>query len=379
MRRNALVCVLGASLALGLMAGASARKLERTPVPDLSGKVLTVNGPIDPAQLGETLVHEHIFINFKASPPMVPPPTSITVIEPPSAERKKNLFQLTDFDESLDAIMQFKRAGGSSIVDLSNFGLARDPVALLLVARASGLNVVMGSGWYMKQMHPPDMDRLSLEQLTDIIVRDITVGAQGTHIRSGIVGEVGVVGKPLTDNEKKSIRAAARAARITGAPMNIHNFEPIEEMRIVLDIIESEGVALNRVAMSHIGINPDGTWDPAIHELAFGRGTYVEWDYFGQAPLPAEMDAKRIDSILAAIQAGRTSQILLSHDICSQAQLQVNGGGGYTYIKNVIIPGLKARGVSDATIHQIMVENPRRLLAFVAPQAPIGQPRGPAR
>lgn len=75
-----------------------------------------------------------------------------------------------------------------------------------------------------------------------------------------------------------------------------------------------------------------------------------------------------------AFKAGHASQIMLSHDMCSRAQLKVNGGSGYTYINDVIVPGLKAKGVGDATIHEIMVDNPRRLLTFVAPQAPVANP-----
>ena len=94
--------------------------------------------------------------------------------------------------------MDFKNESGGTIVDVSNFGLTRDPLALRLVARASGLNVVMGAGWYMHQYHPSDMDQLTVQQLTDIVVHDITVGAQGTDIRAGIIGEVGVGDKAST-------------------------------------------------------------------------------------------------------------------------------------------------------------------------------------
>jgi phosphotriesterase-related protein len=82
-----------------------------------------------------------------------------------------------------------------------------------------------------------------------------------------------------------------------------------------------------------------------------------------------------IDSLVAMIKAGYASQIMIAHDICTQTQLKINGGGGYTYINDVIIPGLKAQGVSDATIHQIMYENPARVLAFVAPQRAIARAR----
>lgn len=345
-----------------LVLPASAQRRTKQSIPNISGKVQTVLGPIEPSKVGRALMHEHIFIDFKAPPAMFPAPNDITVIEPPPADPKKRR-GLTDFDESLAAIMDFKNIGGGTIVDVSQFGLTRDPLALKLISRVSGLNVVMGSGFYMRQMHPPDMDKLTLKQLTDIIVRDITVGAQGTDIRSGIIGEVGVVGKPLTENEIKSVRASARAARITGAPLSIHNFEPLDEMMKVLDIIESEGVDLHRVVMSHTGGR-----DVKTMEALFKRGVYVEWDFMGQAPLPKKADDQRIESIYAMIAAGHANQIVLSHDVCLQMQLKVNGGGGYTYIFDRILPGLKAKGVSDDILNTIMVENPRKALTFAAPQ-----------
>lgn len=370
---------MGIALVFGSVPTALAQGGPPAPIPNLAGKVLTVNGPIDPAQLGETLMHEHIFIDFKAPPPMVPAPDGITVIQPrtPAASGAAHgMGGFTDFDQSLDAIMAFKRDGGGTIVDVSNFGLTRDPLALKLVSRASGLNVVMGAGWYMHTLHPADMAKLGVQQLADIIVHDVTVGAQGTRIRSGIIGEVGVGDfadfkqpHPLLPDVIKSIRASARAARITGAPMSIHNFEALPQMMQVLDIIQSEGVDLHRVVMSHTGGRPLAEMD-----ALFRRGVYVEWDYMGQSPLVPAAAAKIIASIAAMIEAGHASQMLISHDMCTQAQLKANGGGGYTYINDVVLPGLKARGVSAATLHEIMVDNPRKVLAFVAPQAQVVPP-----
>lgn len=225
----------------------------------------------------------------------------------------------------------------------------------------------------MHTLHPAYMDSLNVQQLTDIIVHDVTVGAQGTHIRSGIIGEVGVGDfqdfnkpHPILPNVLKSVRASARASRITGAPLSIHNFESFEQMMRVLDIIESEGGDLHHVVMSHTG----GRSVKEMNAL-FKRGVYVEWDYMGQAPLSKEAATKLIGSIAAMIKAGQADQIILSHDIFTQAQLKVNGGGGYTYINDVIIPGLKAKGISEVNIHTIMYENPRRVLTFVAPQAQV--------
>lgn len=366
------VCV-GITLATGILTTLSAQRTAIPPIPNFAGKVMTVSGPIDPSALGQTLSHEHIFIDFKAPPPMVPPVTGVSVLQAPQPAGGRG-GGLTDFDESLAEINEFKKIGGGTIVDVTNFGLTRDPEALLRVSKASGLNVVMGAGWYQKALHPPDMAARTVEELTAIVVRDVTVGAQGTSIRSGIIGEVGVNGKPLEANEIKSVRASARAARITGAPMILHSFATNDEMMTVLDIIASEGVELSRIVMGHTGGK-----DMEHMKRLFQRGAFVEWDYMGQAPLPPEADAQRIESIAAAINAGYADHVLLAHDVCTKAQLKRNGGGGYTYISNVILPGLKAKGISDETIRRIMVDNPRRMLTFVAPQAAVQAKELPGR
>lgn len=347
-------------------------------VPDMTGRILTVAGPIDPSEAQITLVHEHIFDDFKVSPPMLPPPTGITVLRAPGGETAAPVRQrgggLTDFDVSLAEITEFKRGGGQTIVDVTNFGLTRDPEALLLISRVSGLHIVMGAGWYQKEFHPPDMAERTVAELTDIVVRDITVGAQGTSVRAGIIGEVGINGNPLTANEIKSIRACARAARLTGAPMMLHSFAPAAEMMQALDIIASEGVDMNRVVMAHRG------GDITANRQFFERGVYVEWDYMAQsdrmAPERADAIAKTLTS---AIDAGFVDQILMSHDIASKPQLKKNGGGGYSYIATMIVPALRARGVSGDTIRQILIDNPRRMLTFVRPQSQVSQMPASAR
>jgi phosphotriesterase-related protein len=333
-------------------------------IPNIAGKVLTVDGVIDPAALGPTLMHEHIFIDFKAPPPMVPPVTGISVLKPPSANTGTGIGAgLTDYDESLAEVMEFKKAGGGTIVDVTNFGLTRDPDALLRIAKASGLHVVMGAGWYQKALHPPDMGMRTVDDLTDIVVRDVTVGAQGTAVRSGIIGEVGVQGRPLVDNELKSVRASARAARLTGAPITIHSFGSNEEMLRVLDIIASEGVDMSRVVMGHMGSR-----DMAYLKQLYERGVYFEFDYVGQAPLSADRTQQLVDRIAATIDAGYGDRLLVAHDICTKPQLKKNGGGGYAYISSSVLPGLKAKGISEEKIRAILVDNPRRVLTFVAPQ-----------
>jgi len=357
-------------------------------IPNLAGRILTVRGPIDPALAGQTLMHEHIFIHFKT------PATAAGEFDQMTAEQRA-LSQaalarapgdwvdqgrdpdwakgfppgwntLDDFDTQLAEIQEFRKTGGGTIVDVSNFGLSRDPQRLERIAAASGLNVVMGAGWYQKMFHPRDMSVRTVEELTDIIVHDITVGAQGTNIRAGIIGEIGIEGRPLTDDEIKSTRASARASVLTGAPLSFHmgGGTPEEKQRI-LDIVQEEGVDLNHVVMGH-----NGTGNVAEMKRITDRGAYIEFDFmgFGAQAVTPEATGKLAQSIVNLVNAGLTERILLGHDVCTQMQLQKNGGGGFGYISNALIPALKAKGVSAAAIDTIMVENPRRVLTFVAPR-----------
>lgn len=369
--------LLALSTIIAAVVGAGDVAAQTTPIPNLAGKILTVRGPIDPSAAGTTLMHEHIFIDFKA------PATAdggVAPTPPPAPGTAQNGGSgsggLNDYDVQLAEIQEFKKAGGSTIVDVTNFGLTRRPDWLERVSKASGLNVVMGAGWYMRPFHPADMDARTVEELTDILVHDITVGAQGTTVRSGIIGEVGVgaFGKPipLTANEIKSIRASARASRLTGAPITIHSFAAPDEMQRALDIVASEGVDLNHVVMSHTGRG-----DLAAMKRYTDRGAYIEFDYIGTAPRTdtsqtlaqgAERLARNIKTL---IDGGLEDRILVAHDICTQPQLKKNGGGGFAYISTQVVPALKALGVSDATIRKILVENPQRVLTFVAPQAPV--------
>ena len=386
----------GISLALGMMAAightpSSLAAQPKSAIPNLAGKILTVTGPIDPSEAGVALMHEHIYIHFKT--PMSAAGEWDQMTEEQQAVTRRALEQspkdwadkgvdpewakgfkpgwntLDDFDVQLAEVMEFKNTGGGTIVDVGNFGLSRNPEFLKRISEASKLKVVMGAGWYQRMFHPRDMQARSVEELTDILVRDITVGAQGTAIRSGIIGEIGVEGGPLTENEIKSTRASARASRITGAPMTFHvGGRTPEEKQRILDIVQEEGVDLNHVVMGH---NFSG--DVEKMKAITRRGAYIEFDALAWGPdsMKPETVDKLAQSIVNLINGGLTDRILIAQDICTQPQLKKNGGGGFAYIANYVLPALKAKGVAEETIRTIMIENPRRVLTFVAPQAAV--------
>ena len=128
----------------------------------------------------------------------------------------------------------YKQFGGDTIVDATSLGIGRDPVGLARISRATGVNVIMGGSHYVDQAHPEDMGERAEEEIFEKIVEDVTVGVDGTGIKCGIIGEVGCTW-PLTDNERKVLRASARAQQATGAPILIH---PGRDEVAPLEIVE---------------------------------------------------------------------------------------------------------------------------------------------
>lgn len=357
------------------------------PIPNIAGKVLTVKGPVDPGVLGETLMHEHIFIDFQSPQPRPQGPAAgpvtlanLGAVRMGLGSPTSNGF-LADFDESLHEVMEFKYAGGGTIVDMSNIGLGRDPKGLARISNASGLHVVMGAGWYQKQFHPLDMDQKTVEEMTDAIVRDIVVGVDATAIRSGVIGEVGINGNPLTENERKSTRASGRASRLTGAPISFHVGGVGEEKFEVLDILASEGVDMSHVVMGHSNAL---AVDLPLARRVLARGVSIEFDYLGAPGSPggylsARDDKKVAKGLVALVKEGYADRIVLGHDVCTKIQLKAYGGLGFTYISDYFLPELREMGVSEQDIHKMMVENPRRVLAFTAPRTSSNRlPRPPS-
>lgn len=365
-------------------------------IPDLTGKVLTVQGPIAPEHVGHALPHEHLLLDF--SLPLKEPdrwklagrqiPTSATDVGFYNAPLRLDMlsdvvhgkmnhdnYVLDDEQLAIREAGAFKRAGGGTIVDVTSMGLGRNPEGLRRIAQATGLNIVMGSSWYTKGFHPADMDGRSVETLTAEVVRDITVGADGTGIRAGIIGEVGTTGSPLTANEVRIIQAAGRASRLTGAAVSLHTSAARREHMRVLDLLAAEGTDLTRVIVGHS--------DPLADDIPYltsllHRGAYVQFDVLGRPPVITRTrptDAEVGDTIKALIDAGFVRQLLLSHDICTKTSLQAYGGTGYSYVELMFTPYLKQLGVTDAQIRTMVEKNPTRLLTFVAPKPLLARSR----
>ena len=345
----------------------------------LSGQAQTVLGPIAGEAMGITLPHEHLLIDFEvmfrepangAERGLARQPVSLANLGWVRHHFSSNLDNLQLLDERVarDEALLFKHAGGQTFVDPTNRGLARDPLALARIARATGLNVIMGSGYYVAAAHPADMDRRTSDDIARELVRDLTVGVDGTGVRAGFIGEIGTTW-PWTDNEKKVVRAAVAAQRETGAALMIH---PGRHERLplqIVDFIRKEGADLGRTIMCHIERT---IADPAVLADLAATGVYLEYDLFGletsyypyNPTFDMPNDGERMRQILGLIERGHLDQILMSHDIAYKHCLSRWGGFGYHHLLVNVIPRLRAKGADDKTIQTLLIDNPRRAFAY---------------
>jgi phosphotriesterase-related protein len=340
----------------------------------------TVLGPVDADRLGITLPHEHLINSL-----------STWLFEPQEAGQKKlarepvsieNLYwvrynnyknwdnmQYLDEDVAIEEALHFKKEGGSTIVDQTIDNLGRDPLALARISRMTGLNIIMGSGYYVGQVQGSEFDSKSENEIADEIIMDIMEGVGQTGVRAGIIGEVGC-SWPLEEREKKSLRASAIAQKKTGAAISIHPGRHDESPMEIIRVLENAGADISLVIMGHC--DRTGFQPSTLKELGM-TGCYLGYDCFGCSPFypldfgvfEAPCDRERIHQIIDLIEEGFLKQVIISHDNCFKDELVRYGGPGYAHILRNILPQMFARGITREQINTIMVENPKRFLCFL--------------
>jgi len=341
-----------------------------------SGKAMTVRGTIAVADLGFTLMHEHILNDCRCwwNTPREPEraylgagPVSIEMLGELRMDPFVNLHNCTLDDEEL-AIAELKPVaalGGRTVVDPTCGGIGRDPVALQRISRATGLNIVMGGGFYLESSHPPEVAEMSAGDIADRIVREALEGVDETGVRIGLIGEIGV-SADFTPAERKSLRGAAAAQRRCGLPLMIHLPGWFRLAHEVLDIVEQEGADVRHTVLCHM--NPSG--EDTDYQFALARrGALIEYDMIGMDFWYADQgvqcpsDEENARAIKRLIDAGFADRVLMSQDVFLKMMLTRYGGFGYAYLQKHFFSRLKRHGLSDEVIKALMIENPRRVFS----------------
>lgn len=365
-----------------------------------TGCVVTVDGSISPDELGITLPHEHTFIDLTDA--WFQQPASAVdrrlAREPVSLENmrfirrqpltNKDNGRLESVEEAINEVSLFRDAGGTSIVDVTPKNTGSDPKRVRAVGQASGVQIVHGTSFYTRGGHPDRVDTSDTDDLATEFVSDIRDGINGTDVRAGLVGELGA-SKQIHEQEEKVLRAGARAALRTGAPVNVHppgrrpeahqNYTyPTSRWALdILDIFEEEGLPAERVVMSHMDrtrfeLEPESL---EYQRQIADRGAYLEYDLWGTEMYQESYnngwpsDPERIDAVTELVSDGYRSNLLFSHDICMKVQRTKYGGFGYAHLLENVVPMLQHHGVDRDEIDTILKANPQRMLTFAEPGA----------
>jgi len=339
-------------------------------------KIQTVTGAIDSAQLGLTLTHEHILndvLSWWHAPLDDSPRARELVDEKVSMENlwelrhdpfvNKDNCTMTDRALATKELQRFVAQGGKSIIETSADGNGRDPEGLAEISRATGLNIIMGTGYYLDASQPAENDAKSEQAIADEIIRDINEGARGTTVRSGIIGEIGV-GSGFTAREKKSLAAACVAQRATHLPMQVHMPGWFRFGDEVLDFCAARDVPMESIVLCHS--NPSGD-DHEYQTRLLRRGAYLQYDMIGmevfyadqQAQCPSGEDDAR--NIARLVRDGFGEKVLMSQDIFLKSLLRSYGGPGYGHMIEFFLPRLARHGVAFEQGISMMTANPRQL------------------
>jgi len=348
-RRRALH-LIGAGAGIGIASALGFQSTPARPVRFPKGAIVrTLLRDVDPDVLstGATLFHEHLNQH--------------------SADPNSRQKFLEDVDNMIDEVRGAGRAGISCVVDAGHEDMGRniDELKRIAVANDGGVHIVGSGGYYLQRAYPPEIATRSEDQIAD----ELVATAARQHL--GAFGEIGQ-SAVMTPDEHKVFRAVSKAHLRTGLPIFTHNAynglrpdpsPPVARDSALrqLDIFESVGVKPQSVAIGHVCCLDDPKAEISI-ALA-KRGAFVGFDRaYGEAIIP---DAMRIAMAAKLIEAGYADNLLLSSDFAFEKKLRSRGGPGLALMPTIFVPLMQQAGLSDETIHGILVNNPRRFIAFV--------------
>lgn len=336
--------------------------------------VQTVTGPVDSANLGVCLPHEHILNDVRswwAQTNQIGLDDSLfrdaLVSEEILWELRHDPFGNLDncvmdsLDTAVNELATFRELGGASVLEVTSISIGRNLAGLREVSERTGVAIVAGSGLYLDSSLTDEQRNMSVDQIADLLRLDLAGDSDG--IKPGVIGEIGV-SADFTGPETNSLRAAARVQRESGLPMQVHLPGWFRLGHKVLDICEEEGANPSAVVLCHMG--PSGE-DRRYQTSLAERGAWIQYDMLGMEVFYADQnvqcpsDDENARNLLGLVDAGYANQLLISQDIFLKSLQRRHGGPGYGHILQFFLPRLLRHGATEELTHQLTVTNPRNL------------------
>jgi phosphotriesterase-related protein len=329
--------LVGLSAGFTMLKGCSSSRTQ-----NLTGKIITVNGPIDPGELGTTLPHEHVLVDFIGA-----------------EQVGKDRYDADDaFQRVLPYLQEVRELGCDTLIECTPAYIGRDAELCRRLADASGVKLLTNTGYYGAagdKFVPPYAYNESAEDLAARWTLEWENGIGETGIYPGFI-KIGVDDGPLSDIDAKIVNAGALAHKQTGLLVACHTGNGAAALE-ELDIFEKHGVHGSAL----IWVHAQNEKNTDIHLEAAERGMWVEFD--GVRP-------GRIQEMLNFVNvlrdAGYLDQVLLSHDAGWYSVGEENGGDfrDYNLLFTEFIPALEDAGYARAEIEKMIIDNPRQAFSI---------------
>jgi phosphotriesterase-related protein len=258
-------------------------------------------------------------------------------------------------DDVAADLVKAMRHGLKAVVDLSVLGSGRDVAGVREIALKANLPTVCAAGFYWDP-YPQIVFDASVEELRDILIREVTVSIDGTDIRGGVI-KIGTDRGTIGADAERVFKAAALASLATGAAVVTHT-SAVDQAFWHLAALQRAGMDPQRILISHMGAA-----DSVSQLIEIGRqGAMMGIDKVGF--IARRSNAELADLVRDACEAGLEQQIILSSDVARKDRLTRHGGSSYSAVFVDFFPMLRERGVSPQQIEQIMNRNPQSILNF---------------
>ena len=299
---------------------------------------MTVQGPISVSEIGKSLIHEHILVDFIGADS--------------TGYHRWNRAEVIKM--VLPYLQEIRNSGCSTLIDCTPAYLGRDPLLLKMLSDSSGLNILTNTGYYgalNNKYLPSHTFRETAEQIAARWIREWQDGIDGTGIKPGFI-KTGVNPGMLSDLHKKLIKAAAITHLKTGLTIASHTGPALPAFE-ELEILASEGVA----ASAFIWVHAQSESDHSTHVMAATKGAWISLD--GLSDDNAEEYVGMINNLK---ENGLLHRVLVSHDAGWYKPGEPDGGSfrGYTALFTSLLPALKEAGYSEEELTQLLVHNPAR-------------------
>ena len=244
--------------------------------------------------------------------------------------------------------------GVRNIVDMTNQSMGRAPEYVRRLQEATGINIILSTGYYLEEYIGPYVEPFSVSELASSAIRDLTSGIDDTNEKAGVIGEIAWSRPAPGELELKAWEAMSIAALSTGAVVSTHPSLGVLQLPQAEYLLE-KGIPPQKIVIGHIEFYPD---DNALKKLLW-YGVNIGLDMIGKET--GRGDRYRADTVCKVKEWGYLSQLVLSLDLCRAQDLKSNGGYGYAHLFEVFLPMLRERGISRSEIDLMLKDNPKRI------------------